>query len=203
VFARYTTVQGEPDKIDVTMYRIDGEIRAAVESIPGNLGFAVLADTKGNRLIGASYWDSAESLRASEQPLAPAREVAAATAGGQASFETFEVAVAFRRTIPSRGAVVRLSRWVIDPARVEDGIMLTQEEILPPVKGANGLCSFVQLVDRESGAGITVTTWENQAAAEAFASVAEHLRTRASDRVGIRIDQPETWTMIRTTARLD
>jgi len=72
----------------------------------------------------------------------------------------------------------------------------------PPVTGANGLCSFAQLVDRESRAGITVTTWENQAAAEAL-SVAEHLRTRASDRVGIRIEQPETWSMIRTTARLD
>ena len=203
MFARYTTVRGDPDKIDATINTIDGEIRSAVESMPGNLGFAVLADTRGNRVIGASYWDSAESMRASEQPLAPAREVAAATAGGGASFETFEVAAAFRHTIPSRDAVVRLSRSMIDPGRVEDGIVLTQEEILPPVKGATGLCSFQHLVDRESGAGMTVTAWENQAAAEAFASVAEHLRTRASDRVGIRIEQPETWTMIRTTAQLD
>jgi len=36
VFARYTTVQGERDKIDATINRIDGEIRAAVESIPGD-----------------------------------------------------------------------------------------------------------------------------------------------------------------------
>jgi heme-degrading monooxygenase HmoA len=203
MFARYTTVRGDPSKIDAAIDLVDGATRTSVEATEGNLGFGVLADTKGGRLIGASYWDSAESMRASEAPLAATRASAAAALGGEASIERFEVTLGFRHSIPGRGAVVRLSHLEVDPARVDEAISLMHEETAPRVKGADGLCSVQQLLDRETGAGMIVTTWENQAAVEAFWPVAEQLRARAGDRVGVRFDDLDTYTMIRTTVRLD
>ena len=203
MFARCSTVRGDPNKIDQVADQVDGEIRAAVEATPGNRGFAVLTDVKGGRLIGASYWDSAESMRASETSLADSRAAAAAAVDGDVTLERFELIVGFRHTIPARGALVRLSRSEIAPARVEEAISLMQEETLPRVKGAAGLCSFQMLIDRQSGSGALVSCWDDQHAAETFWPTAEQLRARASDRVGVRFSPPENYTMVRTTVRLD
>jgi quinol monooxygenase YgiN len=203
MFARYTTVRCEPAILDRVIEQVDGEARAAVEAEPGSRGFAVLADAVGGRIIGASYWDSAEAMEASNERLAASREAAAAAAGGELGIEQFEVVVGFRHVIPARGAIVRLTRCEIDPSRVEQAVTLMREETTPRVKGTAGLCSFQVLLDRRSGAGMVVPCWEDAASAEAFWPTAEKLRARAADRVGVRFSAPEGYTMIRTTVRLD
>lgn len=203
MFARYTNVRGDPSRIDAAIDYADGPARAAVESTEGNRGFAVVVDTERGRLVGASYWDSAESLRASETALADSRASAAAALGGEVTIERFEVVVGFRHSFPARGALVRLGPLTVPPARVEELISLMNEESVPRVKGAAGLCSFQMLLDRSTGAGMVVSAWEGQEAATAFWPVAEQLRARASDRVGVQFTQPEDYTMIRSTVRLD
>jgi len=203
MFARYTTVRGDPSKMESAIDYVDGQARAAVESTEGNRGFAVIADAEGGRIIGASYWDRAESMRASEAGLAGTRDDAAAALAGEVSMESFEMTLGFRHSIPARGAIVRLSRLEVDPARVDEAISLMREETAPRVKGAEGLLSFQQLLDRNTGSGMIVTTWESQAATEAFWPTAEQLRARASDRVGVRFGPVDTYTMIRSTVQLD
>jgi heme-degrading monooxygenase HmoA len=210
MYARYTTLRGrhmtyrgEPSKIDAVLERMDGPDRAAIEATAGNRGLAVLADAGGGRILGASYWDSAESLRASEDALADARADLAKALSWHLTVERFEVIVGFRHSSPARGAPVRLSRFEMDPSRVEEAITWFWEESVPRVKGADGLCSFQLLLDRASGSGMVATAWENQQAAEAFWPTAEQLRAAASERAGLRFSPPDTYTMVRTTVRLD
>jgi heme-degrading monooxygenase HmoA len=203
MFARYTTVRGDPDKIEAAIEYVDGEGRAAIEATPGNRGFAVVADPDGGRLIGASYWDSRESMTNAESTLAEARERAAGTAGGEVSMERFEVVVGFRHSIPARGALARLSRFQVEPAKIDDAITNMREESVPRVKGADGLCSFQLLLDRDTGNGMIVSSWENQAAADSFWPTAEQLRARATERAGVRFLDVENYTVVRTSVRLD
>jgi heme-degrading monooxygenase HmoA len=203
MFARYTTVRGNPDKIDAAIEYVDGEGRTAVEAAPGNLGFAVLNDAAGGRLIGASYWDSREAMREGEAALADVRSSAASVAEGEVSIERFEVVIGFRHSIPGRGALVRLSRFQVEPARVDEVITVMREESVPRTKGADGLCSFQLLLDRDTGAGMIATTWENSTAAEAFWPTAQQLRARATDRAGVEFLDIENDTMVRTSVRLD
>jgi heme-degrading monooxygenase HmoA len=203
MFARYTTVRGDPDKIEAAIEYVDGEGRSAVEATQGNLGFAVVADPAGGRLIGASYWDSRESMADAESALAEARERAANTADGEVNMERFEVVIGFRRSIPARGALARLSRFQVEPARVDEAITNMREESLPRVKGADGLCSFQLLLNRDTGSGMVVSSWENQEAADAFWPTAEQLRARTTERAGVRFLDVENYTVVRTTVRLD
>jgi heme-degrading monooxygenase HmoA len=202
MFARYTTVRGDPDKIEAAIEYVDGEARAAVEATPGSLGFAVVADPAGGRLIGASYWDSRESMMNSESALAEVRARAASTAGGEVSRERFEVVEGFRHSIPARGALARLSRFQVEPARADEAIARVREESVPRVKGADGLCSFQLLLDRDTGNGMVVSAWENEDAADAFWPTAEQLRARATEEAGVRFLEPENYSMIRSTVRL-
>jgi heme-degrading monooxygenase HmoA len=202
MFARYTTVRGDPGKLEAAIEYVDGEARAAVESMPGNLGFAVVADPAGGRLIGASYWDSRESMMNSESALAEVRARAASAAGGEVSRERFEVVEGFRHSIPARGALARVSRFQVEPARADEVIARMREESVPRVKGADGLCSFQLLLDRDTGNGMVVSAWENQEAADAFWPTAEQLRARATEQGGVRFLEPENYTMIRSSVRL-
>jgi heme-degrading monooxygenase HmoA len=202
VFARLTTLHGDKSRLDTVVDRVDGETRAAVECTEGNRGFAVLTDPVRARVLGVSYWDSARDLRASDGTLAALRDANRAAFGGEIHVERYEVAVAFRHSIPRRGAAVRVTRSRINPTRIDEADVLMHEEVLPRVKGADGLCSFVLLLDRDTGTGMTLTTWETRSDAEAFAPVAEQLRARANDRIGLCSDLPETYLMVRTTAQL-
>ena len=203
MFARYTTVRGDPDKIEAAIEYVDGEARAAVEAAAGNRGFAVLADLARGWLIGASYWDSRESMTNAESALAESRARGAGTAGGEVSMERFEVVVGFRHSIPARGALTRLSRFQVEPTRVDEAITNMREESVPRVKGADGLCSFQLLLDRDTGSGMIVSSWENQAAADAFWPTAEQLRARAAERAGVRFLDVENYTVVQTSVRLD
>jgi len=203
MFARYTTVRCDHDKIEAAIEYVDGEVRAAVEATPGNLGFAVAADPAGGRLIGASYWDSRESMTNAESALAESRARAASTAGGEVSMERFEMAVGFRHSIPARGALLRLSRFQVELARVDEAITNIREGSVPHVKGADGLCSFQLLLDRDTGSGMVVSSWEKPAAADAFWPTAEQLRARTTERVGVRFLDIENYTVIRTSVRFD
>jgi heme-degrading monooxygenase HmoA len=202
MFARVTTLHGDPDRMDTCVDQVDGEIRAAVEATPGNRGFAVLSDPRRVRVLGISYWDGRTPLRSSEGTLGALRDAAASSFGGGLDMENYELLVGIRHTIPCRDAVVRLTRMRVDPSRVDEAEVLMFEEVLTRVKGADGLCSFQLLRDRETGAGLTLTAWERQRDAEAFAPVAEQLRVRVGDRVGLRWDSPETYLMVRSTVQL-
>jgi heme-degrading monooxygenase HmoA len=203
MFARYTTFRGDPDKIETAIEYVDGEGRADLEATQGNLGFAVVADPGGGRLIGASYWDSRESMTDAESALAETRARAASMADAEVSMERFEVVIGLRHSIPARGALARLSRFQVEPARADEVITSMREESLPRVKGADGLCSFQLLLDRDAGSGMVVSTWENEAAADAFWPTAEQLRARIAERAGVKFGDVENYTMVRTTVRLD
>jgi heme-degrading monooxygenase HmoA len=91
----------------------------------------------------------------------------------------------------------------VEPARVDEAITNMREESAPRVKGADGLCSFQMLLDRDTGRGMVVSAWENQAAADAFWPTAQQLRARTSERAGVRFLEVEDYTMIRTSVKLD
>lgn len=203
MFARYTTVRGDRGKIDAVIDQVDGQTRATVEAFPGNRGFAVLAHAEEGVILGASYWNSAQSMRASESALADTRAATAEALGGQVRLESFEVLIGFRRTIPARGALVRLGRFDIDPARIDQAVSTIRDSAVSQVKGADGLCSFQLLANRETGSGIVATCWENQATLDAFWPTAQRLRAQASERAGVRFTTLDDLTMIRTTVRLD
>jgi quinol monooxygenase YgiN len=204
MFARYTTLRGDPNKLQAGIDLADGRVRASIEETEGNRGFAVLADAKGGRLVGASYWSSAESMRAAEISLAQEPTNAASTFDAAiAGIERFEVAIGFRHSIPFRGAVVRVGRFEVDPARMEDLTRLMGQESVARVKGTTGLSSFQLLVNRESGAGMVVSTWGNAGALDAYWPLAEQMRVKASEQTGVRLSPTDDFTMIRTTVRLD
>ncbi len=92
--ARQTTVQGDPANIDRAVEAIRSEVLPALEGAEGYKGFTLLADRESGTLIGTSYFESRETLEASEDAIREGRASAAQAAGGaQPQVRLFEVAI--------------------------------------------------------------------------------------------------------------
>ena len=75
----------------------------------------------------------------------------------------------------------------MDPAAIDDNVPYLKNEMLPQIKAQPGFCGLRNMIDRQSGRGVTGTVWEDRKAMEAFAAGMSERRAPAVSR-GIRFD---------------
>jgi heme-degrading monooxygenase HmoA len=101
MYARVTTIQGAPAKMDDAKGHTQEQTLSQLQEMEGFKGFVALGDRNSGKLIGVSFWESEEALRATDQAVVPVREGAAEASGGTVvSVEEYEV---FVNEAPSAG----------------------------------------------------------------------------------------------------
>ena len=83
--ARQSTLQVSPDKLDGMVAKLRDEQLPKIKEQQGYKGFTIHADRSSGQVVGISYWESEEAMRASEEAGDQARREAAET--GEASAE--------------------------------------------------------------------------------------------------------------------
>jgi quinol monooxygenase YgiN len=68
-----------------------------------------------------------------------------------------------------------------DPQRIDEGISLVRDEIMPAVQEMDGCVGLSLLVDRSTGTSIVTSAWENEDAMRASAPRVAPLRERGAD----------------------
>ena len=93
--ARTTRLQLDPARIDDAVRRLEEEDIPRWKELDGFKGFTLFADRESGRVLGTSYWESAQAMNASEDAVRPSRERAAQTGGASESpiVERYEVLV--------------------------------------------------------------------------------------------------------------
>jgi heme-degrading monooxygenase HmoA len=93
--ARVTTIQMDAGRIDDAVSQLEAEDIPRWKEIDGFKGFTLLVDRQSGKVIGTSFWESKETMDASEEAISPSRERAAETGGASAppAVERYEVAV--------------------------------------------------------------------------------------------------------------
>jgi heme-degrading monooxygenase HmoA len=66
VKARMTTCQAKDGKLGELVEIVEKSVRAAISEQPGYKAFHTLADPSTGKLIGISFWETEEDLKASE-----------------------------------------------------------------------------------------------------------------------------------------
>lgn len=103
MYARLTTIEGLPDKMDDATRHVREQTLAQLQQMDGFKGFVALGDRQSGKLLGLAFWESEEALGATEGAVSSVRSGAAEAAGGTvASVEQFEVVV---YEAPSAGPV--------------------------------------------------------------------------------------------------
>ena len=80
-----------------------------------------------------------------------------------------------------------------DPQRMDDGIRMVRDEIMPAVQGMPGCLGLSMLCDRDSGRCIVTTSWDSAEAMAATADRVRDMRQRAMDSMGGRDMTVDEW----------
>jgi len=99
--ARVSTIQGAPGKVDDVARQAQEQTLPQLQKLEGFKGFVALGDRQSGKMLGVSFWESEEALRASDEAASSVRSAAAETADGiVAGVEEYEV---FVNEAPSAG----------------------------------------------------------------------------------------------------
>ena len=99
--ARVSTIQGAPGKVDDVARQAQEQTLPQLQKMDGFKGFVALGDRQSGKMLGVSFWESEEALRASDEAASSVRSAAAETADGiVAGVEEYEV---FVNEAPSAG----------------------------------------------------------------------------------------------------
>ena len=94
MYARLTTIEGDPDKMDEATRHVQEQTLPQLQKMDGFKGFVALGDRQSGRVVGVSFWESEQAMQASEEVGDRTRSGAAEAVGGTvASVEPYEVVV--------------------------------------------------------------------------------------------------------------
>jgi heme-degrading monooxygenase HmoA len=103
MYARVTTLEGPPDKIDDATRHVREQTLPQLQQMDGFEGFVTLADRQSGKQLAVALWESEEALRATEEAVSSQRSGVAEAAGATvAGVERYEVAVF---EVPSAGPI--------------------------------------------------------------------------------------------------
>ena len=101
MYARVTTIEGAPDRMDDAKRHTQEQTLPQLQEMEGFKGFVALGDRHSGKVVGVAFWESEEALRATEEAVSSVRSGAAEAASGTvASVEQYEV---FVNEAPSAG----------------------------------------------------------------------------------------------------
>jgi heme-degrading monooxygenase HmoA len=109
VYARTTTIEGQADRIDEVVRRIESGVLPVLTQQGGFKGFTVHVNRSSGKVVGTSYWESQQAMEASEEAVSGPRDEAVRSAGAAPAMvvEHFEVAVDTSEDVasgPAQGA---------------------------------------------------------------------------------------------------
>src|SRR5271167_4138544 len=122
MYARSTTIQGQPSSVDAGIAHTRDSVMPALEGIDGCVGLSLLVDRTSGRCIVTTSWESEEAMRASEESIRPVRDRAAELLGGSRQVEEWEIAAMHREHRASEGACVRATWVKVGPDQIDRGI---------------------------------------------------------------------------------
>ncbi len=187
MYARSTTVRGNPQSLDDAIAYLRDEVMPAVQRMEGCIGMSMMCDRDTGRCIATTAWESEEAMHNSEGGLHDMRRRYAEMLGGRPEVQEWEIALLHRLHHAPEGACCRVI-WSEgnpeDAERVLDAFRMT---LLSRLEDLPGFCSVSLLMDRENGRAVTATDYESRAAMERAADTARPMREEFTRQMGLEV----------------
>jgi heme-degrading monooxygenase HmoA len=161
MYARSTTIRGNPQAMDEGIAYVRDKVMPAVQQMDGCVGLSMLADRSSARCIVTTSWADADAMRASAPGVMSMRERAATIMGGSAEVQEWEVAIMHRLHSAHHGASARVIWTDGDPAEADRMMDTFRMSALPRIEELPGFCSLSVMFDRTSGRSVLTATYDS------------------------------------------
>jgi heme-degrading monooxygenase HmoA len=202
MYARSTTVRGNPQSIDKAMAYMRDDVMPAVQDMAGCIGLSMLCNRDSGRCIATTAWETEEAMHDSETAVHDMREHYAEMLRGGAEVQEWEIAVLHRLQTAPDGACCRVSWASGDPARLDDATSTLRTSLLPRIEELPGFCSVSMLIDRNSGRVVTATVYESRDAMNRAGGQAMPMREEFSRQMGMEISEVAEFDLVLAHLRV-
>lgn len=177
MYARSTTFEASPDRIDAgTAYFCD-EVMPALSTMDGYIGMSLLAHRESGRCILTTAWEDSVAMQSSADRIPPLRDRAAEVLQASLLVDKWQIAAVHREHQSREGARVRATWLKIRPDQFDRAVEFYKTSVLPEIEQLEGFCSSSLMTDRGSGRVVVSVTYDSQDAMESNREQARSLRT--------------------------
>ena len=195
MYARSTTVHGDPKRMDEGIAYVRDTVMPAVRQMAGCTGLSMLCDRESGRCIVTTAWRDEMSMHDTESAVHDLRRRAAETMAGRAEVQEWEIALMHRMHEAHHGACTRVIYGRMDPDRLDDGLSTMRMSLLPRMEELPGFCSISCMIDRETGRTAASVTYDSPADMERAAAQAKALREEFAGGVGMQITEMQEFDL--------
>ena len=189
MYARTSTMQADPARIDAGVAYVRGQVFPAVSAMSGCVGMSLLADRGSGRCIATTAWESEAALRDTAETVRPLRDGAEqALEASTSDVDVWEIAVVHRDHATPDGACARVTWLSGDASNVDRAVDVYRMTVLPTVQELDGFCSGSLLINREAGQVVGTITFDSRAQVEATREAAARMREATTSDAGMRVD---------------
>ena len=203
MYARTTTVRGDPTAMDEGIAHVRDVTWAELQHMSGCVGMSMLAERDAGRCIVTSAWATDEAMRASAEAVRDLRRGAAeALRADQVDVEEWEIAVLHRAHPAGDGACARVI-WAETPGgNLDQVIDAYRMDLMPRLEDLPGFCSVSMMVDRITGRAATAVTYADRDAMMRSQDMASAMREDFSRAMGARITEVAEFDLVLAHLRV-
>jgi quinol monooxygenase YgiN len=189
MYARSTTIRGNPQAMDDGISYVRDKAMPAVLQMDGCVGLSMFYDRETGRSIVTSAWADAETLRRSADGVTAMRERAAEIMGGPAEVQEWEIAVLHRLHGIHYGACARVIWTEGDPAQLDRMVDAFRMSVIPRVAELPGFDSVSLMIDRESGGCATSVIYDCRESRKEAEAPGMALRPEFTQQMGMTVTE--------------
>ena len=202
MYARSTTIHGNPQSLDEGIAYVRDEVMPLVTRMEGCVGLSMLADRETGHCIVTTSWRDEAAMHASAEGVRASRDRAVQIFGGQPEIEEWEIAVLHRLHEAGEGACTRVTWSRTDPAqadRVLDGYRMT---VMPRLEEMPGFCSVSMMVRRSEGMAAGAVTFTDRRSLEQTRDSARAMRDEFAPAMGVAITDVREFDLVLAHLRV-
>jgi len=203
MYARSTTVRGDPKSVDAGIAYVRDTVMPLVEGLEGWVGLSMLCDRDSGRCIVTTSWSSEDARRASASMVRASRARAGEIMGDPSpEMHDWEIAVMHRLHEAHNGACARVIWARHGAAGMDAALEEFRTSLLPRMEQLPGFCSVSMMLDRDGGQSATAVIYDDHASMMAANSQAVALRQEFAETAGMEITEVAEFDLVLAHLRV-
>jgi heme-degrading monooxygenase HmoA len=202
MYARSTTVRGNPQAMDEGISYVREKVMPAVQGMDGFVGLSMLTDRETGRCIVTTAWADRDAVHRSAGGVKAMRMRATEIMGGEADVTEWEIALMHRMHEAHNGACARVIWGQGDPAQMDRMLDTFRMGALPRIEELPGFCSVSLMVDRESGRSAAAVCYDSRQSMAEAEQPGMALRQEFAREMGMQISDVAAFDIVLAHLRV-
>ncbi|SNS89729.1 Antibiotic biosynthesis monooxygenase [Geodermatophilus pulveris] len=202
MYARSTTISGDPQALDRGIAYVRDEVMPAVQDMAGCLGLSMLADRGSGRCIVTTSWRDREAMQASAEGVRSMRDRAAEVFEGGFEVREWEIAAMHRRHEAHHGACTRVTWLRGEPDGMERSIEGFRTTLAPRLDDLPGFCSVSLMTHTAEGMAVAAVTYDSREDMVETRGQAQALRDELAPALGLAVTEVAEFDLVLAHLRV-